>query len=402
MTRLALTLAAAIAVVGPTSADAELGLQGVDLQGVDLQGVDLQGVDLQGVDLQGIDLQGIDLESIDFRGTVLAASADATAVELTVFVGSHRDTLIWAIIEADKTRVVTYDPRRGSRVSESARVPKWFEFMVPVEGQRRGLKLRLTELGSDPSHNSMGRGYSSNSDVMLYKLQGQKTDGNWANVCPNDADVVAIPGSWTDGAYSPTGISFSCSGIGVAAKCVQQWGYKPWKTRFYGAKEVEFGPLFQACTRAAMADYCGDGASHTKPLTAVDIFDFYGFNSPASEQDVAAFGASIGQPYLTMILESVFGEAGTMAHHHERWMQLGAGSLPLECSNMSVPWEPDQEAMWATIVADLLPWQSADQYGMEWPLIGVRSHPQYWQDANLEFPDLNAGLTCPSEVAVCQ
>jgi ADYC domain len=54
---------------------------------------------------------------------------------------------------------------------------------------------------------------------------------------------------------------------GAIGKCYR-WGYQGWKP-FDEAKSY-----VQACTRMAMADYCGDGRSHTTEGTPIDLFDF--------------------------------------------------------------------------------------------------------------------------------
>jgi hypothetical protein len=55
------------------------------------------------------------------------------------------------------------------------------------------------------------------------------------------------------------------------AKCAR-WGYRPWQS--YNG--VPLAAYHQACTRMARADYCGDGESHTKDGTPVDIYDNLG------------------------------------------------------------------------------------------------------------------------------
>ncbi len=59
--------------------------------------------------------------------------------------------------------------------------------------------------------------------------------------------------------------TFACLS-GVAAKCYK-WKYYPWSTAA-NARQRHW-----ACTRAAKADYCGDGRTFTADGTGVDVYD---------------------------------------------------------------------------------------------------------------------------------
>lgn len=98
-------------------------------------------------------------------------------------------------------------------------------------------------------------------------------NGDWLALCPAEAPgAMPIAGSFghgpegrLNGDYdpSPTRITFSCRD-GVAAKC-QDWGYPSW-----GSDAPTF---FQACTRMARADYCGNGHSRTVDGTMINYLD---------------------------------------------------------------------------------------------------------------------------------
>jgi hypothetical protein len=86
----------------------------------------------------------------------------------------------------------------------------------------------------------------------------------------DDKPVAAIPlrGQWDDRAgWSPQGITLACVS-GAIGKCVT-WGYRPWAP---GMRDFH-----QACIRMIRADYCGDGAGHTRDGTPIDIWDIHGF-----------------------------------------------------------------------------------------------------------------------------
>ena len=110
------------------------------------------------------------------------------------------------------------------------------------------------------------------SDYVLEYADGDR----WSRVCPPDAPaampVVGSFGHAPDGHSngdhdpSPTRLTFACR-AGVAHKC-QSWGYRSWRP-----DEV---PYFQACTRMARADYCGNGHSRTVDHTPINYIDLHG------------------------------------------------------------------------------------------------------------------------------
>jgi hypothetical protein len=106
--------------------------------------------------------------------------------------------------------------------------------------------------------------------VLEYESKNQ-----WVSLCPSDAPgAIPVAGSFghtaegnLSGNYdrSPTRLTFACRD-GVAAKC-QDWGYRSW--------EPERAPYFQACTRMARADYCGNGRSRTVDGTMINYIDLH-------------------------------------------------------------------------------------------------------------------------------
>lgn len=118
-------------------------------------------------------------------------------------------------------------------------------------------------------------------EITLYALSVfDPASGTWGNLCSPDADGVAmgfpLSGTWTaSGEHVPSEHAFSmtCTS-GVNAKCVRM-GYKPWKSR----DGTSLWDLHQACTRMLRADYCGDGAPHTRDGTQVELYDTVGIQS---------------------------------------------------------------------------------------------------------------------------
>ena len=158
-------------------------------------------------------------------------------------------------------------------------------------------RFRITEAAPDYSTSTMSD-HPDNRDSWLYRVEHQtepSPTGEWLGVCDaspdtgNDTDMgLFATGRWPSaGGFEPTGYTFSCA-RGVVAKCARAWGYKPWKTlRNAEHGPVSLLPLHLACTRAARAEYCGDGVSYTEDGTAVYIGDVYGFNTPRPAQGFA-------------------------------------------------------------------------------------------------------------------
>jgi hypothetical protein len=109
-------------------------------------------------------------------------------------------------------------------------------------------------------------------EVVLYTFSTQDpTTGAWKNVCTPDAQGVArgfpLAGVWTasgEHRRAPGQLELTCTS-GAFGKCVRM-GYKPWKSE-------AMWDLHQACVRMVRADYCGDGTSHTRNGTPIDVYD---------------------------------------------------------------------------------------------------------------------------------
>jgi hypothetical protein len=137
--------------------------------------------------------------------------------------------------------------------------------LTVVEG-RRSFKLKITQVELDPQ--------DPEQETYLYTLlYHDSVSEQWKNYCLPDRNNVAkaipLSGNWDEtGNHHENGrITFACTN-GVLAKCVRI-GYKPWKT-FQGRSLRDF---HQTCTRLVRADYCGNGQSHTKEGTVIDIYD---------------------------------------------------------------------------------------------------------------------------------
>jgi hypothetical protein len=206
-------------------------------------------------------------------------------------------------------------------------------------GRCETISYRIAGTARDTSTSTMPR-HGDNSDIWLYRLEYAlaHSAGEWQNACEGASPDMGIfvDGRWfADGTWKPGGWTFSCP-RGVISKCVRAWGYKPWKTlRSPVHGEVSLLRLYLACTRAALAEYCGDGISHTRDGTLVDMFDIYGFNVP---ENVPGFRE-----------ESVFDEYGALWVSVPRWPTAAPTRTGWDFQSCELPRRAPQQAASALI-----------------------------------------------------
>jgi hypothetical protein len=100
---------------------------------------------------------------------------------------------------------------------------------------------------------------------------------------------------------------------GAIGKCYR-WGYQGWKPFTEAKAQV------QACTRMAMADYCGDGQSHTTEGTPIDMFDF---TAPTAINPAPVLAGPIPSSYksggLRVSFETAWLGGGLRLPHLDAW-----------------------------------------------------------------------------------
>lgn len=236
-----------------TMEQAAVASQGSRLQGSRLQGSRLQGSRLQGSRLQGSRLQGMSL------GGVALANVTLDGTRLSGWYGGKE--------------------RTGAALAGAT-----FDGLLDTGGT---VKLRIASAALDTSETMFVRERDRpNDDVWLYRFQYEDL-GRWYDLCEDDPRGTAIAGVWNDdGSFTSTpGVFTIACTAGVIAKCAR-WGYKPWKwAQSPSGQWVQLAELHQACTRAARADYCGEGTSFTRDGTRVDVSDTYGFVARVPESD---------------------------------------------------------------------------------------------------------------------
>jgi len=113
---------------------------------------------------------------------------------------------------------------------------------------------------------------------------------------------------------------------GVIAKCYR-WGYRPWVTG-YG----DLVALHWTCTRLARADYCGNGVSHTRDGTWINVWD----NLPAPGPIQAHGGGLLQLPPSGMTFEAGWSTGGAVFLSHARWT-TGGNLIAQACPDRLIP-----------------------------------------------------------------
>jgi hypothetical protein len=145
------------------------------------------------------------------------------------------------------------------------------------DGAGTRAEIRIDAVVADPK--------DRDGEVTLYALSVHDGDDSWRNLCTPGPDGLAlgfpVSGVWTSSGvheHAAGAISITCTS-GAIGKCVRM-GYKYWRTEANGAP---MWALHQACTRMLRADYCGDGRSHTRDGTVVNVYDRFGIQQPDPE-----------------------------------------------------------------------------------------------------------------------
>jgi len=278
-----------------TTTDEQAGIQpqGTQLQGIQLQGTQLQGATLKGFLFKGATQAGAALENLRVEQGELVAEQDQVTLHGAALIGAH--------LYAEAQDLAATPP--GTAI----------------------IKYRITNVAPedakyDPTHTGSS---------FLYTLeQWIDTIGAWQPACPVDLDGrrVAIPlaATWDEhGARIESTLRFTlgCTSA-VIAKCYR-WGYRPWITGYGDLTEMHW-----ACTRLARADYCGNGVSHTRTGTKINVWDNLPAPGPIQRHGLLA--------PLGMVFEAGWSTHGAVCLSRARWLLDGA-VLTAACPDRLVP-----------------------------------------------------------------
>lgn len=146
-------------------------------------------------------------------------------------------------------------------------------------------------------------------DVFLYNVSYRLSSSDpWQPYCLPDREgkthAIPLSGYWTGNQVHVEGdtITFACTN-GALGKCAR-FGYKPWKKLEGGSMR----DLHQACLRMVRADYCGNGKSHTRDGTLINLWDNRGIQKRDSGPDLL-FEAGWSPEGATYVARARYNEA---------------------------------------------------------------------------------------------
>lgn len=184
-----------------------------------------------------------------------------------------------------QTAQLTARTRRGTTTGARLAGTVIAAHAVDAQGGQAPVTLKIEWVWPAPP------GYDDHEHAELYGVS-QLRDGNWTPLCIHarggDPRAIPIASVWNqlgDRSESASEFTFACVS-GVIAKC-NGFGYKPWaRDVSTAAGTVRLtGDLHDSCTRAMMADLCGNGQSYTLTGTPINIFDNK-FRTPVKKDDV--------------------------------------------------------------------------------------------------------------------
>lgn len=275
-----------------TSEQADMELQGTLLQGIHLQGPQVLGMTMQGFQFAGATLDGAALTNVRIEQGELVAEQGQVTRRGADLVHAH----VFAHVQ---------------NLAASPSVPMTVEYRIT------GIEAE------DPRYDP-----TSTESTFLYTLE-QNVDGSgaWQPACSADADgrhaaipLAAIWDAHGNRVESTSQFTFGCT-TGVVAKCYR-WGYRPWVTGF-----GDLTTMHQICTRVARADYCGNGVSHTRDGTLINVWDNLPSPGPIRVK---------GPTPLGMLFEAGWSTRGAVCLSHTRWL-LGGLLIAVACPDRLIP-----------------------------------------------------------------
>jgi hypothetical protein len=347
---LVLSLVAACAIEEPETNEttqASTSGQGTSAQGTSAQGTSAQGTSAQGTSAQGTTSGGASVSDAKVVGTQLQfwRSSGANWLQYT-----PTKICLWNNFRTIRLSCTTYDLATQPSPLAGTRWPMTF-LRKNADGTTTRLHMKV-QIGLSSTHVgavstdktttaffdlknsgatgaivgcSNPNGCRRNTDLYLYDVKVVDFDDTLGALCPSGERAIALAGTWDSTATyhsSSTQFTFACTN-GTIAKCTR-WGYRRWASAVQANDpEQKLEPLagyHQACVKAAMADYCGNGHSFTKNGTLIELFDYSGSNKGF----IPFTGDSIGNNFTAAALEGYFDQLGGYWIDHRRYEELEA------------------------------------------------------------------------------
>ena len=257
----------------------------------------------------GSDQQGTRLDAIELFGSVAGQTVYGFELGSATLNGAALNNL-----RLEKGELVAEQNQvtlRGSGLDEAhvfAEVKNYQANPVTTTIVEYAITDVVAESGYDPT----GTG-----NTWLYSIS-QNNSGTYQPACPLDGAglraAIPITGAWDKNGNrieDNSLFTFGCT-TGVIAKCYR-WGYRPWLAEaITGLPNI--ATTHWACTRAARADYCGNGVSKTHDGTWINSWDNIPSPGPIETWGATPFG---------MVFEAGWNTNGAVCLSHARWLNGG-------------------------------------------------------------------------------
>jgi hypothetical protein len=234
--------------------------------------VEARDIEENGFRLNGFRLNGFRLNGFRLNGFRLNGDGDSDWIELQKITVPNQPEIVESWLVGSNLHVKT---KFGVTLAGAQLTGAELDFGVQEAQQgKKSKKVKITSV----------KPLQWGSSTLTYGLQIKDELSSWEPLCVDDNDqtttAILIGDAWdpeTGDRITPKPddvVTFACRGAALA-KCVE-WGYAPWRT----VNNVSLANHHQTCTRAARADYCGDGTSHTKNGTKIHLLDKLGIQIP--------------------------------------------------------------------------------------------------------------------------
>ena len=233
---------------------------------------DQDDVTVRELEVNGFRLNGFRLNGFRLNGFRLNGDDDSDWIELEQIIVPNQPEIVGSWVVGSNLHLKT---KYGTILSGAQLVGAELDFGVSeaLHG-KKSKKVRITSV----------KPLKWGSDVLLYGLEIKDELSSWEPLCLDQYDqgtqAILLTDAWdleTGDRITPKPsgvVTFACRDAALA-KCVE-WGYAPWRT----VNNVPLVNHHQTCTRAARADYCGDGTAHTYNGTKIHVLDKLGIQIP--------------------------------------------------------------------------------------------------------------------------
>ncbi|MBL8636771.1 MAG: hypothetical protein JNM40_26335 [Myxococcales bacterium] len=281
----------------------ELALDLTRLDSIEPNDSQLNGLTVNGLTVNGLTVNGLTVNGSAVAGSGAAAPSATTRPNDLAGVRFSSLTLGGVSLSRSWLNQSTLEAsRRGTSYSGAQLVGATLEGRL-IDGTTLPLRIEDVQSADGVSLYSVSI-LADTGPVPLCGLSGG-----------NPVPAIAVLGYWDRSASYVEDSSYFTFGCVSAAigKCAL-WGYKPWASASECRSSAQcssraLSDWHRACVRLVRADYCGDGVSHTRSGTRINVYDQLGIQLPAS---------------AGWAIESEWRPDGAQCINHTRWLRANA------------------------------------------------------------------------------